>query len=97
MYEVLHPRGHNNPLNGLIIAGNLVPWNGTICITPKDLVQTVEDQVVCENEGSYGRPSNCTLDRLLVEYEDENNSIFPVRDNLSDNRFLLRSAERTQV
>lgn len=82
-----------------------MPWNRTICLTPHDLNVTLEDPKVCEAEG--GQVDLCTLRRMLVEYKDWNDSIFPLPaysnvltidgDVAADHYFPEGQAEAAQI
>jgi len=101
---VQYRSGHHAP-GGLTVAGNWVPWNRTICLTPHDLNVTLEDPKVCEAEG--GQVDLCTLRRMLVEYKDWNDSIFPLPaysnvltidgDVAADHYFPEGQAEAAQI
>jgi len=73
--------GHHAP-RGMRIGGTWVPWEGTVCVTPADLHQSVLslegcfEEPVCNEAGCNSE--QCTFQYLAVGFDETNDSIFRV-------------------
>lgn len=59
------------------MGGTFLRWGQTVCLTPDDMLVTVERMERC-TDGEGGPTGGCILRQLVVEYVDENESIWPV-------------------
>jgi len=62
---------------GAQVGGTFLRWGQTVCLTPDDLLVTVERMEQC-TDGEGGPTGGCILRQLAVEYVDDNESIWPV-------------------
>jgi hypothetical protein len=61
------------------VGGTFLHWGDTVCLTPDDLRVTLEREEQC-TDGEGGPTGECILRQLVVEYGDDNESIWPVDD-----------------
>lgn len=70
--------GHTT-VGGISVAGNLVPWGGTLCLTPDDLVTFENTCPTCtSSEGGCVYATDCIYQRFDVSYVEINQGVPPV-------------------